>query len=121
MGEPTRCDSCNSNVTGERVVCFGCHEQVVADASAPSAPFVPCPDYAEGQSHLECPRCGGFGAVTVPALAAAVEEARKALKRNEHAYQTPFNTDGCKCMGCALARLLAVLAAFDRAAGEGGK
>ena len=34
MPDAMRCDSCNGNVTGERVVCCGCHEQIVADASA---------------------------------------------------------------------------------------
>lgn len=112
-----RCDSCNSNVDGERVVCWGCHEAILTDASAPPATFAPCPDYTPGQSHPECPKGGGFGAVVAPApLAAAIEEARHWLSRFDAAVPTirPGSLDPSEVR--ILRRLLLALGADDRLA-----
>lgn len=104
-----RCSECNSNVTGERVVCFGCHEAIVADVIAAQAVrFVPCPGYREGQPHMECAKCGGFGAVTAPAapLEKAVENLRTVL--DAHKSQPPGE------VGVAALALLAALDADKR-------
>jgi len=60
-----RCDDCNSNVTGERVLCVGC---AVAQAFAAIEKYrdgwEACPGSPDVQPHpVNCRLCFGFGAV----------------------------------------------------------
>lgn len=68
------CHCCGARLAaGGPVFCAECYH-------ANERPWTHCPDYATGQPHVDCPKCGGFGAVPAPPAADEVAEAAEATK-----------------------------------------
>lgn len=60
-----RCDGCNGNVDGERVVCCGCADALALEAIEKYRDgWEPCAEHPDVQPHpAGCKKCYGFGAV----------------------------------------------------------